>query len=700
MKSSTTSLVAKVFLVLTVLFGAVRVAHGQGLFERNLRLGDQGEDVRQLQIFLNTHGAPVAETGVGSFGQETNVFGQKTQQAVAAFQELHRTKILAPSRLSRGTGNFYKATREFVNALDKKVSTKTQSVATAATSSVQASVVPDQPRQAAYVVGGMVTGLTGPVVVREASGETLHLKPGDSANFVFSRTFSPGDRYDVTAISAAPGPQQCYVSSNGSGAVADGSIQNIHVQCTSDGMGNPFRSFAGHGTQSYALGGTISGLSGTVVLQTAEGDGLTLTGNGSFTFGSRILNGRAYSVTVRTNPSVPDQTCTVTNGSGLIANNHVTNVLVTCVTNVTTLSASVSDLALSIAGLVGAPASGSPRVIIVTNTGATAARGLEIASPTWPTGTVSNTTCSGTLAAGASCMITVTPGGTPTSDGGSPCSDGVAPVPGIVQVTADNANTVSTNVVVLSYGCIYQEGFVFSIDDTTPSTQSIGGTVAALENQSNGMVWGSNGVDASTVSYDVIPGIGDTSTSLSTAPTFSEVSTYFGSTYSGILGLSSGSFSSCNGNTDGQCNTSNIVAFYNHYQTNYGIGGSPYTPVVAPTAKSYYAAGVCDDYDSGDHQDWYLPAICEITFDYPLIRPQIADCGVEETPLLQTMMKNLFFNGIGGFTAGQGLWSSSLYMYNNPETYAWSALVWPTAFPGGGDKSDLSQVRCVRSLTF
>lgn len=699
MNSFTASLVGKMFLIFTVLFGVVGVAHGQGFFERSLRLGDRGESVRKSQVFLNNHGTPVAETGVGSRGQETIVFGQKTQQAVAALQELQRTAILSPSSLSRGTGNFYQFARDLVNVLDTKATTNFQSDAIVPTGSVHDSASLQQSRQGAYVVGGTVTGLKEPVVVREASGEVIQLKPGDSAGFVFSRAFASGESYQVTANSAGPGTQQCYVSSNGSGTVADASILNIHIQCTSDGMGNPFRIVAGHGIRSYTLGGTISGLSGTVVLQTAEGDGLTLTGNGSFTFGSRIPNGGVYSVSVRTNPSGPDQTCTVTNGSGVIEGNNVTNVSVTCVANVTTLSASVSDLALSVAGLVGAPVSGSPRAIVITNTGSAPARGIEVASPTWPTGTVSSATCGGTLAAGASCMITITPGGTPTSDGDSPCSEGVAPVPGIVQVTADNANTVSTNVVVLSYGCIYQEGLVFSIDDTTPTTQSIGGTVAALENQSNGMVWASNGVDVSTVSYDIIPGIGDTSTSISRAPTFSEASTYFGSTYVGALGLASGAFSSCNGNTDGQCNTSNIVAFYNHYQTNYGVGGSPYTPVVAPTPKSYYAAGVCDDYDSGDHQDWYLPAICEVTFDYPDTRPQTAGCGVEETPLRQTMMQNLFFNGLGGFTAGQGLWSSSLYMYNNPETYAWNALVWPTAFPGGGDKSDLAQVRCVRSLT-
>ncbi len=702
MKLPTTYFVGKIFLLLIGFFGIVGVAHGQGVFERNLRLGDQGEDVRRLQAFLNSHGVPVAETGAGSLGQETTFFGPKTRQAVAAFQELHRAKILAPSNLVQGTGNFYTATREVMNALRNSTNETTEQVTStvAVTTSTKDAVSLDVLRPRVHVLGGTVTGLTGSVLVREASGETLTIAPGDTANFFFSRRFASGERYQVTATPVVSGDQRCYASSNASGTVGEASILTIQIQCVSDLLGDPFRSFPGGGAAYYTLGGTVSGLSGTVVLQTGSGDSLAILGNGSFTFGSRILGGSSYAVSVRTHPSGPDQTCTVANGSGLIAHNNITNVLVTCVANTTTLSASVSDLALSIAGVVDAPLSGSPRMITITNTGAVTATGVGITLPTWPTGTTSVTTCTDTLAAGASCTITITPGNTPTSDGVSPCSGGTAPVPGTVQVTGDNANTVSTNVVVLNHGCIYQEGYLFSIDDTTPATQSIGGTVAALENQSDGMVWGSNGADASTVSYDVIPGIGETSTNGSGAPTFADFSTYFGSTYAGILGLASGAFSSCNGSTDGQCNTSNIVTFYSHYQTNYGVGGAPYTPVVAPTPKSYYAAGVCDDYDSGDYQDWYLPAICEVTFDYPLIRPQVANCGEEESPLRQTIMKNLFFNGIGGFNMAQGLWSSSLYMYSNPETYAWNALVWPTAFPGGGDKSDLAQVRCVRSLTF
>ena len=58
---------------------------------------------------------------------------------------------------------------------------------------------------------------------------------------------------------------------------------------------------------TYTVGGTVSGLSGTVVLQDNGGDNLSVSANGSFTFATALAGGAAYSVTVKTNPS--GQTC-------------------------------------------------------------------------------------------------------------------------------------------------------------------------------------------------------------------------------------------------------------------------------------------------------------------------------------------------------------------------------------------------------
>ncbi|NTU73911.1 hypothetical protein HGB07_07190 [Candidatus Roizmanbacteria bacterium] len=83
---------------------------------------------------------------------------------------------------------------------------------------------------------------------------------------------------------------------------------------------------------TYTVGGTLSGISGTVVLQNNAGDDLTLPDNGSFTFATALHTDDEYEVTVLTQPS--GELCTVTNGSGTIASSNVTNVAVACVETV------------------------------------------------------------------------------------------------------------------------------------------------------------------------------------------------------------------------------------------------------------------------------------------------------------------------------------------------------------------------------
>ena len=65
---------------------------------------------------------------------------------------------------------------------------------------------------------------------------------------------------------------------------------------------------------SFSVGGSVSGLSGTVVLQDNGGDDLSVAASGPFTFATKVATGSAYSVTVKTNPS--GQTCTVAGGTG------------------------------------------------------------------------------------------------------------------------------------------------------------------------------------------------------------------------------------------------------------------------------------------------------------------------------------------------------------------------------------------------
>src|ERR1700722_13019227 len=98
-----------------------------------------------------------------------------------------------------------------------------------------------------------------------------------------------------------PAGQTCTVS-NGSGTVGSANITSVAVSCSN--------------AASFTVGGTVSGLSGTVLLQDNGGDNLSVSANGTFTFATSLVNGASYSVTVKTNPT--GQLCTVSNGSGTV----------------------------------------------------------------------------------------------------------------------------------------------------------------------------------------------------------------------------------------------------------------------------------------------------------------------------------------------------------------------------------------------
>jgi len=87
------------------------------IFTRSLRAGSIGEDVRQLQKFLNAQGFILAVRGSGAPGNETDYFGPMTYNALIKFQEAHATEILIPLNLKKGTGIFASQTRKVLRAL-------------------------------------------------------------------------------------------------------------------------------------------------------------------------------------------------------------------------------------------------------------------------------------------------------------------------------------------------------------------------------------------------------------------------------------------------------------------------------------------------------------------------------------------------------------------------------------------------------
>jgi len=78
----------------------------------------------------------------------------------------------------------------------------------------------------------------------------------------------------------------------------------------------------------FSVGGSVSGLAGSVVLQNNGGDDLAVSADSVFTFPATLSDNATYGVTVATQPG--GQSCSVVNGSGTIAGADITSVLIEC----------------------------------------------------------------------------------------------------------------------------------------------------------------------------------------------------------------------------------------------------------------------------------------------------------------------------------------------------------------------------------
>ncbi len=182
-----------------------------------------------------------------------------------------------------------------------------------------------------FTVGGNVSGLapSNSVVLQNNGGNDLMVNADGS--FTFATALTDGSAYTVTVQTQPTSPNQTCTVTNGSGTLAGSNITNVSVACT---------------TNTYTVGGSVSGLAvgNSVVLQNNGGDALTVSANGSFSFSTPVNDGDTYAVTVSTQPTSPNQTCRVSNGSGTLAGSNITNVSVACTTNTYTVGGSVSGL--------------------------------------------------------------------------------------------------------------------------------------------------------------------------------------------------------------------------------------------------------------------------------------------------------------------------------------------------------------------
>jgi N-acetylneuraminic acid mutarotase len=181
-------------------------------------------------------------------------------------------------------------------------------------------------------VGGSVTGLvsgTSVVLAEEGNSTTITA----NGTYSFTATFISGASYDVTVLQQPVGAN-CAVT-NGSGTVGTSNIANVLVTCTPN---------------NYAISGVLSGLLGgrSLTLQDNGGNSTTVAASGSFSFSSPVPSGSNYAVTIMTQPV--GQSCSVTNGTGIVAAADITNVSVSCSDNTYNVAVSVTGVGAS--GLV------------------------------------------------------------------------------------------------------------------------------------------------------------------------------------------------------------------------------------------------------------------------------------------------------------------------------------------------------------
>lgn len=161
-----------------------------------------------------------------------------------------------------------------------------------------------------------MTGLVGAGLVLQNNGAD-DLPVNADGPFTFASSLLNGSDYAVSVLTQPVG-QNCEVT-NPSGKLAGTNVTNVSVTCKN----------------LYTVGGTVTGLVGTgLVLTNNGGDDITLDAGGPFTFTTKVVDGGAYAVAVKTDPAGPAQTCSVVSGAGNVPGADVSSVVIKCASQV------------------------------------------------------------------------------------------------------------------------------------------------------------------------------------------------------------------------------------------------------------------------------------------------------------------------------------------------------------------------------
>jgi hypothetical protein len=177
-------------------------------------------------------------------------------------------------------------------------------------------------------VGGSINGLaTGTQLQLELNGASAVTIAGNGP-FSFPIAMPVGATYTVT-VSGQPVGQSCEVW-NGTGTVGASPASSLFVTCTA---------------VDRTVSGTVSGLLAgrSLVLQNDGANSTTVSADGTFTFSTPVAGGTNYAVRVVTQPS--GQNCSVTDGTGMMGSDDVSNVAVNCSDGMYNIAVTVTGLA-------------------------------------------------------------------------------------------------------------------------------------------------------------------------------------------------------------------------------------------------------------------------------------------------------------------------------------------------------------------
>jgi hypothetical protein len=179
-------------------------------------------------------------------------------------------------------------------------------------------------------IGGVVVGLTGAGLVLQNGSDTIAVAA--NGNFTFPTAPPGGTQYNVSVLSPPINPYEDCAVLNGQGITAQADIVNIAIVCTVNS------------SPTHTIGGTVTGVSGTLVLEDNGRDDLTITADGPFKFPLPIPSGSSYDVRTKSAAGTQSQSCTFVNATGMVGDSDVTNVTISCTANVG-IKATVSGLA-------------------------------------------------------------------------------------------------------------------------------------------------------------------------------------------------------------------------------------------------------------------------------------------------------------------------------------------------------------------